>query len=186
MTYPKHPALAFLVAAALALVLTGCTTELAAPVATATARPTGTAIPARTPTPTPLVWWQAELYEVSDLNNGTYLMAPQEVIEQVIAHYDDARALAQADTLETYKAALPLTFTARLEALQTELIVINQRPADVSNPYQSNLPIVRQSHNPSKVFPQINHSVTQSASAECSKTRKVLANLGGSDTVVLR
>ena len=57
-------------------------------------------------------------------------MAPQEVIEQVIAHFAEARALAQIEDLKAYRAALPRYYAGAMlqeqltqapEAIQCEI-----------------------------------------------------------------
>jgi hypothetical protein len=62
-----------------------------------------------------LVWWQPELHKVEDVGTGrAYLMAPQEVVDEVIEHYDEARVLLQIADLGEYKAALPTYYTGKM------------------------------------------------------------------------
>jgi hypothetical protein len=107
--------------ALVALVLTGCTTVeptvqvVSTSTSTVTTAPIETPTSAPTPTPAPLVWWQPELYKVEDVGTGkTYLMAPQEVVDEVIAHQKQADDLLAIADLEAYKVAMPRYYTGKM------------------------------------------------------------------------
>jgi hypothetical protein len=124
--------------ALIALALAGCTAAattpapiVPSPTPTATPSPsqtptrmptaTPTRAPTATPTPEPLVWWQLELYEVKDVGTGqVYLMAPQEVVDEVIAQQKESQEGLAIYDLEAYKAALPTYYTG--EMLQEQLV----------------------------------------------------------------
>jgi len=109
------------------LVLTGCT--MVEPTAQVASSPTSTVTPVPietptsvpTPTPAPLVWWQPELYRVEDVGTGkTYLMAPQEVVDEVITHQKGSQEGLAIYELEKYKAALPMYYTGAMLQEQLE------------------------------------------------------------------
>jgi hypothetical protein len=109
-----------------ALFVAGCTvaTPTTVPVAsfpTPMPRPTETATVAPTATLKPLVWWQPELYKVEDVGTGqTYLMAPQKVVDEVIAHQKESVDGLAIYDLEEYKAALPRYYTGAMLREQIE------------------------------------------------------------------
>jgi hypothetical protein len=84
---------------------------------------TPTRAPTATPTPEPLVWWQPELYEVKDVGTGqVYLMAPQEVMDEVIAHHGDTFSLDRISDVDEYRAALPTYYTGKLLEEQQSMV----------------------------------------------------------------
>lgn len=113
--------------ALVALVLTGCTTAeptvqvASSPTSTATPAPIETPTSVPTPTPAPLVWWQPELYKVEDVGTGkTYLMAPQEVVDEVIVHQKGSQEGLAIYDLEKYRATLPTYYTGAMLQEQLE------------------------------------------------------------------
>ena len=113
--------------ALVALVLAGCATVeptmqvASSPTPTVTPAPIEMPTSAPAPIPTPLVWWQPELYKVEDVGTGkTYLMAPQEVVDEVIAHQKGSQEGLAIYDLEEYKAALPTYYTGAMLQEQLE------------------------------------------------------------------
>jgi len=53
-------------------------------------------------------------------NDKTYLMAPQEVVDEVVAHYKSSEALLRIADLEEYRTALPRYYSGKMLKEQTE------------------------------------------------------------------